>query len=390
MSIHGVVWSEETRVDRVLHRVGRKPRRPLPKPRRGGGAPRARPRDRPAPRLAGLRGGAVGSTAAPLAQRGGAGGDAALAARPLAKAHRHRGADGPRPPREVGASRDRSRPAALRRSRVARRRALPAPSAPARARLRAGAARGVGPAGGAPRAAADGTGAAPGSTYGGAGERAPAGPAAAAGRPRRERCRGGGDRREAPALAPGWRSARCAAGVCALDSRAMTVRRLAHALPLAAALAAIAGCKERAKEPAAAPSAPAADLDTSDSKKLLAAVDRMAGQLKDKPKSFEVLAALGNLYYENGRYLEAVDAFRQALELSAKVEAEADALRAKGVKPARELPLECRRSGPAYGRAQIAEQARKLAASDPAAALRCDDEALGQGTAARAPPRKAQ
>jgi Flp pilus assembly protein TadD len=164
----------------------------------------------------------------------------------------------------------------------------------------------------------------------------------------------------------------------------MTVRRLAHALPLAAALAAIAGCKERAKEPAAAPSAPAADLDTSDSKKLLAAVDRMAGQLKDKPKSFEVLAALGNLYYENGRYLEAVDSFRQALELSAKAEGEADALRAKGVKPARELPLECRRSGPAYGLAQIAEQARKLAASDPAAALRCDDEALVQATAARA------
>jgi tetratricopeptide (TPR) repeat protein len=164
----------------------------------------------------------------------------------------------------------------------------------------------------------------------------------------------------------------------------MTVCRLAHALPLAAALAAIAGCKERAKEPAAAPSAPAADLDTTDSKKLLAAVDRMAGQLKDKPKSFEVLAALGNLYYENGRYLEAVDSFRQALELSAKVEGEADALRAKGVKPARELPLECRRSGPAYGLAQIAEQARNLAASDPAAALRCDDEALVQATAARA------
>jgi tetratricopeptide (TPR) repeat protein len=164
----------------------------------------------------------------------------------------------------------------------------------------------------------------------------------------------------------------------------MTVRRLAHALPLVAALAALAGCKERAKEPAAAPPAPAAELDTSDPKKLLAAVDRMAVQLKDKPKSFEVLAALGNLYYENGRYLEAVDAFRQALELSAKVEAEADALRARGVKPAQELPLECRRSGPTYGLAQIAEQARKLAASNPGAALRCDDEALVQATAARA------
>src|SRR5437660_4461605 len=109
-------------------------------------------------------------------------------------------------------------------------------------------------------------------------------------------------------------------------------------------------------------------LDPTDPKALLAEVDRLKDQLKDKPKTFEVLSALGNLYYENGRYLEAVDTFRQAEELAAPVEAEADALRAKGVKPAADLPAECRRSGTEYGLAQIAEAAKKL---DPPHRLRC-------------------
>ena len=74
--------------------------------------------------------------------------------------------------------------------------------------------------------------------------------------------------------------------------------------------------KEEAPKPAAEGGA-LARLDTNDPKALLAAVDQMHDQLKDKPKTFEVLSALGNLYYENGRYLEAIDSFRQALELSA-------------------------------------------------------------------------
>src|SRR5207253_1021092 len=77
----------------------------------------------------------------------------------------------------------------------------------------------------------------------------------------------------------------------------------------------------------------------------LAPVDRLKDQLKDRPKSFEVASALGNLYYDNGRYLEAVDALRQAEDLAAPVEAEADALRKQGVKPAADLPGDCRRSG---------------------------------------------
>jgi tetratricopeptide (TPR) repeat protein len=136
-------------------------------------------------------------------------------------------------------------------------------------------------------------------------------------------------------------------------------------------------------KPAASP-APRAAADggndavagASDSKVLLAEVDRLHDQLKDKPKSFEVLAALGNLYYENGRYLEAVDAFREAEDLAAPAQAQADALRKKGVKPAHELPAECRRSGPEYGVAQIAQAAARL---EPGRQLRCLDAALEIG-----------
>ena len=160
-------------------------------------------------------------------------------------------------------------------------------------------------------------------------------------------------------------------------------RRLALASALALALP-LCSCTDAPTPPAVKPALDPATLDGSDPKQLLAAVDQMAGQLKDKPKSFEVLSALGNLYYENGRYLEAVDSFRQALAIAAPVEVERDALIKKGVKPAAELPLACRRSGPTYGLTQIAAEARRLAPTDPAAALRCDEEALNAATADRA------
>ncbi len=138
-------------------------------------------------------------------------------------------------------------------------------------------------------------------------------------------------------------------------------------------------CKPAA--PQAAPDAGEAALEPSDSRALLAEVDRLKDQLKDKPKTFEVLSALGNLYYENGRYLDAVDTYRQAEELSAPAEAEAEALRKRGVKLAAELPIECRRSGPEYGLAQILEAAKKLEAPRE---LRCLDAALEMALAARA------
>lgn len=150
------------------------------------------------------------------------------------------------------------------------------------------------------------------------------------------------------------------------------------------ALAVLCACHPQASsDPAAEPSSDGgpASLENADAKALLAEVDRLKDQLKGKPKTFEVLAALGNLYYENGRFLEAVDTLREAEEAAAPAEAARDALRAKGVKPQAELPAECRRSGSDYGLAQITAAAQKM---DPPKALRCLDGALEQELAVRA------
>jgi tetratricopeptide (TPR) repeat protein len=147
-------------------------------------------------------------------------------------------------------------------------------------------------------------------------------------------------------------------------------------------LVVVAACsRSQSPAPPAADAGAAANLDANDPKALLAAVDRMQDQLKDKPKSFEVLAALGNLYYENGRYLDAVDSFRQALAISDPIENRAQELRKNKVKPAKDLPLECRRSGPSYGLEQIAQAARKL---DAPHELRCLDSSLQTAIDARA------
>jgi len=137
-------------------------------------------------------------------------------------------------------------------------------------------------------------------------------------------------------------------------------------------------------EPVASPagaSRPQALGDATDTKALLAEVDKLSGQLKDKPKTFEVLAALGNLYYENNRFLDAVDSFRQALQLSGPAESRAAALRKAGTKPANDLPLECRRSGPGYGLEQILVAAKSL---DAPHRLKCLESAVEPALAVRA------
>ncbi len=138
----------------------------------------------------------------------------------------------------------------------------------------------------------------------------------------------------------------------------------------------LAAChpKASASDASSGTAAPdAGTLETGDPKALLAEVDRLKDQLKDRPKTFEILSALGNLYYENGRYLEAVDSYRQALLLSAPAEAEDQALRQKQIKAAPLLPAECRRSGPTYGLVEIAEVARKF---EEPRRLRCLDAIL--------------
>jgi tetratricopeptide (TPR) repeat protein len=54
-----------------------------------------------------------------------------------------------------------------------------------------------------------------------------------------------------------------------------------------------------------------------DSKELLRQLDAMKEDLKNRPKTAEIEFALGNLYYENGRYPEAIDLYRQLLDRAA-------------------------------------------------------------------------
>src|SRR3954454_3462633 len=148
-------------------------------------------------------------------------------------------------------------------------------------------------------------------------------------------------------------------------------------------LCATVACSSKPEPAASSPDANAAvPADAKgDSKALLAQVDQLSEQFKDKPKTFEVLAALGNLYYENNRFLDAIDSYRQALELSAPAEAQAQDLRKARTKPAKDLPLECRRSGPTYGLEQIVAAAKSL---DAPRRLRCLDAALEVALAIRA------
>ena len=65
------------------------------------------------------------------------------------------------------------------------------------------------------------------------------------------------------------------------------------------------------------PAPPPVAPEEIDSKKLLEKLDAMRGQLRERPKTAEIEYALGNLYYENGRYPDAIDYYRQLLERAA-------------------------------------------------------------------------
>jgi tetratricopeptide (TPR) repeat protein len=69
----------------------------------------------------------------------------------------------------------------------------------------------------------------------------------------------------------------------------------------------------------AAIDAPAANVDAGevDSKELLKRLDAMNAEMRDRPKTAEIEFALGNLYYENARYPEAIDLYRQLLDRAA-------------------------------------------------------------------------
>jgi tetratricopeptide (TPR) repeat protein len=108
------------------------------------------------------------------------------------------------------------------------------------------------------------------------------------------------------------------------------MKRLATVLPLV-----LAACiPDEGPAPAAQPPAAVAD-DVS--KGLLQTVDSLKDELKGRPRDFGINLALGNLYFDNGRYVDALGYYRDALALVA--EAEGRLLQAKS-RPA--APADCR------------------------------------------------
>jgi tetratricopeptide (TPR) repeat protein len=66
---------------------------------------------------------------------------------------------------------------------------------------------------------------------------------------------------------------------------------------------------------------------------ILARLDTMKAELKNRPKTAEIEFALGNLYYENSRWPDAIDAYRQLLERAQAPLERFLALRAKAQLP---------------------------------------------------------
>jgi tetratricopeptide (TPR) repeat protein len=80
-----------------------------------------------------------------------------------------------------------------------------------------------------------------------------------------------------------------------------------------------AGAPTAPAAPAApAPGAPPGEAPPS-SAQLLAQVEAMKGQLASAPKSLEILLALGNLYYQEQRYRDAIGWYDQAVALAEPV-----------------------------------------------------------------------
>ena len=164
------------------------------------------------------------------------------------------------------------------------------------------------------------------------------------------------------------------------------MRRIAVGTALAGAL--LAACIPDAPPEPPAPKVAAtdagtpADLGTADSKSLLSMVEAIKGQLKDRPRDFSINVALGNLYYDNGRFIEAVQYFTEAFELIAASEKHVAGLVATKALPTKTpVPEACKFDRPgdeehAKGLRQrtlesIASTGTQLEAGDPKGALAC-------------------
>jgi tetratricopeptide (TPR) repeat protein len=188
------------------------------------------------------------------------------------------------------------------------------------------------------------------------------------------------------------------------SSRSAVVRpRAGAALSLAALLCALPSCKDRSPDvviaaPATpppgdrpAPDAPARPADPTSrpprtgprpegapsSSELLAQVDALKGQLAGARKTVEIMAAIGDLYYEHQRHADAVEWYDQAVlaaQPTWKAYLALPAAALSATAPA--APERCTR-GPGRGHAELAAEGRARAArGDRAGAAACFRAAL--------------
>ena len=113
-----------------------------------------------------------------------------------------------------------------------------------------------------------------------------------------------------------------------------------------------------------------------DAKQLLAKLDSMKEELKNRPQTAEIEYALGNLYYENGRYPDAIDEYRHLLERATGPLVRYQAARAHPHEPMTPEQAGCpAASHPSYDQL-IAIADGKAAAREYPAAVTCYEEAL--------------
>jgi tetratricopeptide (TPR) repeat protein len=145
--------------------------------------------------------------------------------------------------------------------------------------------------------------------------------------------------------------------------------RTSRPLPACLAALALAACIPE-EAPPSAPTVPASPakapdagaLEARDAKGLMAAVESLKGELKDKPRDFAIDMALGNLFFDNGRYVEALEYYRDAERLVAGAER---ALVAVAGRPAaKQVPAACRAEDAAAKDGRRPVEAVMAAASD--------------------------
>lgn len=116
----------------------------------------------------------------------------------------------------------------------------------------------------------------------------------------------------------------------------------------------------------------------TDSAQLLAAVEQLKDQLREKPRDYNVNLALGNLFYDNARYIEAIQFFSDAEQIAAEARERLTALVTAGALPqsGAKAPESCvldssATSGQPRSLEAIVAEAKALDGTDAKAAVAC-------------------